>query len=118
MTWQIDFHHDTHAHPFFPSTAGISGGQFTVPVNSETSPNVWFRIRLSVTDSAGLTTEVVRDIHPVTSTFTVEANLEGVKISVDGQPKDTPTAITGVVGVRRSLEAVPTVTIGGKIGHF
>lgn len=118
LTWQIDFHHDTHSHPFLPPTSGIAGGQFQIPVNSETSPNVWFRIRLIATDSAGLETEVIRDIHPVTSEFTPTSNVDGLSIRVDGQPKETPIHITGVVNVNRSLEAPETVQTGSTTAYF
>lgn len=118
LTWQIDFHHDTHSHPFFPATTGLTGGQFVIPANSETSSNVWYRIHLTATDSAGLTTEVIRDIYPEKSDFTVEANLNGVVIAVDNQPKITPESITGVVGVNRSFEAPLLATGGGQTGRF
>ena len=29
FTWQIDFHHDTHTHPFIVPTSGSTGGTFT-----------------------------------------------------------------------------------------
>lgn len=118
LTWQIDFHHDTHLHPFLPPTSGISGGQFEVPVNSETASNVWFRIHLIAKDSAGLETEVIRDIYPETSVFTPVSNVEGTSIAVDGQPKETPINITGVINVNRSLEAPTQVPYGEGTALF
>ncbi len=55
FTWQVDFHHDSHSHPFMPATSGASSGSFTIATTGETSPNVWSRIYLTVHDSAGLT---------------------------------------------------------------
>jgi hypothetical protein len=118
MTWQVDFHHDTHSHPFLPSTSGIGMGQVTVPTHSETSANVWFRIRLTVTDSAGLSTSVFRDVLPVTSDFSVATNIDGAQILVDGQTTTTPQQITGVVNVARTLEAPESVSGDGKLGRF
>ncbi|TWT78329.1 Quinoprotein glucose dehydrogenase B precursor [Posidoniimonas polymericola] len=118
LTWQVDFHHDEHLHPFLPATTGLTGAQFTVPVNSETAANVWFRIHLTATDSAGLTTETYRDIHPVTSVFTPTSNVDGVAIEVDGQPKETPTSITGVVNVNRALNAPAVADAGGLPAYF
>ena len=63
-TWWVNFHHDTHFHPFLPPTSGITSGSFVVPVIGETSPNVWYRIHLSVVDSVGLTNEIFRDVLP------------------------------------------------------
>ena len=31
FTWRVDFHHDTHIHPFLASTTGASSGSFTIP---------------------------------------------------------------------------------------
>ena len=31
FTWRVDFHHDTHTHPFIPPTTGASSGSFTIP---------------------------------------------------------------------------------------
>ena len=105
LTWQVDFHHATHLHPFMPPTSGITGGQFTIPTNSETAADVLYRMRLIATDSAGLTTETYRDILPETSDFLVTNNLGGGNVLVDGQTKQAPYAVTGVVNVQRSLEA-------------
>ena len=64
FTWRVDFHHDTHVHPFKPSTSGVRNGSFTVPTSGETSANVWYRIVLTVRDSAGLTRTTFRDVLP------------------------------------------------------
>src|SRR5207344_2628269 len=30
-SWRVDFHHDTHIHPFIPDTAGAASGSFVIP---------------------------------------------------------------------------------------
>jgi glucose/arabinose dehydrogenase len=52
FTWQVDFHHDTHLHPFIPATTGSKTGTFTIPTRGETSSNGYYRIILKVKDSA------------------------------------------------------------------
>ena len=101
-----------------PPTSGIASGQFTVPTNSETSDDVWFRIRLIATDSAGLTTETFRDVFPEKSDFLVTNNLGGGNMLVDGQTKQAPHSVTGVVNVSRTLEAPVTQGVGGMVGVF
>jgi glucose/arabinose dehydrogenase len=118
LTWQVDFHHATHLHPFLPPTSGIGSGQFTVPTNSETSDDVWYRIRLIATDSAGLTSETFRDVFPEKSDFLVTNNLGGGDMLVDGQTKQAPHAVTGVVNVQRTLEAPVTQAVNGMVGVF
>jgi len=53
LTWWVNFHHDTHFHPFVPPTSGQTSGSFVIPTVGETSPNVWYRIHLQVVDSSG-----------------------------------------------------------------
>ena len=119
MTWHVDFHHDTHHHPFIPATSGIAEESFVVPTIGETAANVWYRIHLSVTDSAGLTTEVFRDVHPVTSNFTALTNFGGGQLLIDGQPKASGTTTTSVVNLERTLEAPLTqVSSNGELATF
>ncbi len=119
MTWQVDFHHNVHAHPFLPPTSGISADSFVIPTIGETAADVFFRITLTVTDSAGLSTTVHRDVNPVISNFTVLTNFGGGQILVDGQPKPAPLTTTGVVNIQRSLTAPLTqITPGGELAAF
>ena len=48
FTWRVDFHHDTHTHPFMLATTGATSGSFTIPTTGETAANVWYRIYLTV----------------------------------------------------------------------
>ncbi len=113
FTWTVDFHHEDHVHPFLPAASGATGGSFTIPTVGETSVNVWYRIRLSVTDSGGLTNEVFRDVTPVTSTVTVVTSPPGLQITVDGQPFAAPYGFASVVGMTRTLGAVTPQDYGG-----
>ena len=58
FTWQVDFHHDTHTHPFIPAFSGTTSGTFTIPTTGEVATDVWYRIHLTVKDSTGLTHSV------------------------------------------------------------
>jgi glucose/arabinose dehydrogenase len=64
MTWQVDFQHDTHTHPFIAPHTG-TGGSFTAdPGTDALEPNMWYRIFLTVTDSGGLQSFSSRDVYP------------------------------------------------------
>ena len=117
-TWRVDLHHETHAHPFMPATVGPAKGSFTVPTDGETSPDVWYRIHLTVTDPGGLTGAAQRDIHPRTASLRLAANVPGLTLELDGQPFPAPRDLTGVVGVRRSLAAPSPQTVGGRTYAF
>jgi glucose/arabinose dehydrogenase len=118
FTWQVDFHHDTHTHPFIPATTGVTSGSFTIPTTGETSANVWYRIHLTVRDSAGLTHTSFRDILPRKSTITLATNPAGLQLTLDGQPLTTPFAVESVVGIQRTLGVVSPQTVNGVVYQF
>jgi glucose/arabinose dehydrogenase len=118
FTWQVDFHHASHVHPFIPPTSGETGGSFVVPTVGHTESDVWYRVILTVRDSAGLTSTVVRDIQPRKVDLSLWTSPAGLSIRLDSQPQGTPLTVTGVVGIERTLEAPSPQTIGGTTYEF
>ena len=117
-TWRVDFRHETHSHPFLPATVGPPKGSFVVPTDGETSPDVAYRIHLTVTDPGGLTGSAQRDILPRTASVRLAANVPGLTLELDGQPFLAPRDLTGVVGLTRSLAAPSPQTAGGRTYEF
>jgi glucose/arabinose dehydrogenase len=114
FTWQVDFHHDNHIHPFIPPTTGRKTGTFTIPKRGETSANVYYFITLKVEDSVGLTKTLVRKILPQKAKMTFATRPPGLKNSLDDQdPHRTPFTVTGVVGIIRSIAAPTPQTLDG-----
>ncbi|MEW4568267.1 PQQ-dependent sugar dehydrogenase [Tautonia sp. JC769] len=111
--WWIDFHHDTHSHPFLTPTAGITSGSEEIPTTGETSPNVWFRVHLRVEDQYGLVTETFRDVHPNTANVTLQTSPGGGGMTLDGRPLTAPQSFQGVTGVRRNLGVPETLERDG-----
>ncbi|MDB5049861.1 MAG: hypothetical protein JWO30_2932 [Fibrobacteres bacterium] len=116
-TWRVDLIHDAHSHPFMPDAVGF-GGPITIPTVGETSPNVSYRIFLTVKDSKGLTATTTRDVLPVTASVTIASSPSGLQFLLDGQPKTTPFPFTGVVGIKRTLEALSPQTVNGANYQF
>jgi glucose/arabinose dehydrogenase len=113
FTWEVLFHHDTHTHPFFGPTSGITSGSVAIPNRGEVATNVWYRFRLTVRDSGGLTHSVFRDVLPRTSTITLASNPTGLQLLLDGTPLTAPASIPNVVGMIRSIGAVTPQTSNG-----
>jgi glucose/arabinose dehydrogenase len=116
FTWQIDFHHNdapAHIHPAMLPKSGITSGSFKIPKIGETSANVFYRIILTVTDSAGLSSTTYRDIYPKTATITLKANTNGLLLTLDGQPHAAPYSFVSVVGMTRTIGAVSPQNLGG-----
>ncbi len=118
FTWQVDFHHDTHAHPFLGSTSGTTGGSFTIPTTGETAANVWYRIYLTVRDPGGLTHTAQRDVFPRTVQLTLATSPVPLQLRLDGQPVPTPTTFTAVVGMVRTIGATTPQASGGTTYEF
>jgi len=118
FTWQVDFHHDTHTHPFMAATSGARSGSFTIPTTGETSANVWYRIYLTVRDSAGASHTSQRDVLPRKARVTLATNPAGLQLLLDGQPVTAPYAFDGVVGIQRSISAVTPQASGGTSYAF
>ena len=113
LTWWAELHHDTHVHPFQPETTG-AGGSITLPTRGETSDNIYYRIHLRATDSAGLSTEVTRDLLPRKARVTLLTQPAGLALTLDGQPVSGGFAFTGVVGIERDLSATDQVAAGRR----
>jgi glucose/arabinose dehydrogenase len=116
FTWRVDFHHDTHLHPFM-NGSGVRSGSFTIPTTGETSANVWYRINLEVRDSTGQTNSTFRDLLPRKSMMTLATSPAGLQLTLDGQPTGAAT-VEGVVGIQRILGAPATQTMGGISYEF
>ena len=105
FSWRVDFHHDTHSPPFLPTTTGVASGSVVVPTTGETAANVWYRVHLTVTDAAGLTHSVQRDVFPRVARLTLATSPSGLQLRLDGQPLTAPTSFDSVVGMVRTIEA-------------
>jgi glucose/arabinose dehydrogenase len=114
FTWQVVFHHASHTHPFVAPISGSKSGSFTLPKQGELSTDVFYRIHLTVRDSAGLTHETTRDILPRISTISLRTNPAGLQLTLDGTPVTTPVDVASVVGMTRQIGAVSPQTSGSS----
>ncbi len=118
FTWQVDFHHDTHSHPFIQPFSGTTSGSFQIPNTGETATNVWYRITLTVKDSGNLTHTTFRDVTPNLTTFNLASNPTGASLTLDSQPATAPVAVPSVVGMLRSIGALSPQSINSTDYQF
>jgi glucose/arabinose dehydrogenase len=107
LTWWIDFHHEDHVHPALDPITGSTSGTFKVPRVGENSTDVWYRIHLLATDVSGLSSETYLDVKPIITTVTINSQLSGVQIYVDGEPRQPNVPFQAVVGMLRSFDTKP-----------
>ena len=108
--WSVVFHHADHDHGIFYSKTGVKSGYFITANTGHTETDVFYRITLTVTDSDGMQSTTFVDILPTVVTLTVQANIPGPVVMVDGQPDPTPLdplVFDSVVGVKR-VPAAPS----------
>lgn len=118
FTWQVDFHHDDHVHPHVAPIQGITSGSFVVPTATHPEGTLFFRIYLTVRDSAGLTHTSFRDVTPQRSRVTINASHAGLRVNVNGQPQALPHTVNAVVNTDLPLEAPQVQAVGDITYQF
>jgi hypothetical protein len=121
FTWEARlFHNDgsMHSHPAYGPATGSKSGSFTIADQGETSPNIWYRVYLTVKDAQGMISIDSTDIQPVKATVTLAASQSGLQLKLDGTPVTAPFTFTGVVGMKRMIEAVSPQTYQGNTWAF
>lgn len=121
FTWEVIFHHDTHTHPFLSGLTGTSGS-FTIPTTGETATNVYYEIKLTVTDSGGLSTTVSRNVNPQVVTLTLKTSPAttptALALAVDDVPCTAPCTFSSVVGMTRKITATSPQTVNARTYKF
>ena len=111
LAWKLEFHHNDHTHPLLKFN-GRETGTVVVPVDGETSENVWIRIHLSATDSDGLEQNSFVEVFPDFAKLTLESNLPAT-VSIDGAVRTLPITFNSMIGLNRAIE-VPEVQNNGE----
>jgi glucose/arabinose dehydrogenase len=118
FSWTIVFHHDDHTHPFLGPLDDVKSASVKIPDRGETSTNVFYRVELTVTDSAGAQATTFVDVLPQVSTLTLDSQPTGLQLTLDGQPVTAPVSFSSVKGMRRTIGALSPQTSGGTLMSF
>ena len=121
-TWQADFISNGAVqpsysagvpYPFYGPATGSTSGSFQVPNDVSQVPGSFYRITLTVTDSAGLQTVVTKDIHPNLTSWSVSSSVPGTGYFVDGAWHTGTYSTQDVVGVKHILTGMPLAQVSG-----
>jgi hypothetical protein len=96
LSWRVERHHNTHAHPYLPPTQGNNASFIAPePEDLESAGNSYMEVFLTATDSSGRATTVTRRVYPriVELTFN-SAPAGGFALDVGGATVTTPRTIT------------------------
>ncbi len=120
-TWEIRLWHNDgnlHSHPAYGPVSGSTSGSFLIPDQGETSPNVWYRVYLTVANAQGLTAKDSVDVLPITESITLASNPAGLQLKLDGTPVTTPYTFMAVAGMKRTVEAITPQSLNGSDWAF
>jgi glucose/arabinose dehydrogenase len=121
FTWAVDLYHydpPAHTHPAMAPLNGVTSGTFTIPTSGETSPNVAYRIYLTVRDSQGATHTQQFDVQPNRAKITLASNPDGLELKLDGSSVRASHPFTGVSKIERNLDAPETQNVNGSSFTF
>jgi len=112
-TWQVFFHHNTHFHPE-PEEKKRESHALLVPEGCGDEP-YWYRIRLTVTDAAGLSTQVEQELFPycgdALATFdSLSATPTASHVDLQWQVSQAPAG--GQFELQRSQDRVVFTSLG------
>ncbi|WP_375426092.1 fibronectin type III domain-containing protein [uncultured Friedmanniella sp.] len=114
LSWTVLRHHQTHTHPCLGPVSGndipLAG---PAPEDLDAAASSYLEIRLSATDSAGVTTTVSRTFNPVKVPVTLASSPTGAKVTVNGVSVTGPTTVTSWQGYGLQV-MVPAQNLGGR----
>ncbi len=119
MTWALVMRHcvtvsDCHSHTI-QSYPGVSEGKFTAPDHEYPS---YLELRLTVTDSGGLSDTATLRLDPRTVDLTFRTDPVGLSLLVGQESTVTPFTRTVIVGSRNSIAAPSPQSLNGSSQGF
>lgn len=119
LTWSLILHHcysatDCHEHPVqdFP---GVASGSFVAPDHEYPA---YLELRLTATDSGGLTNTKSVRLDPKTVALNFQTNPTGLKLAVGSSQATTPFSHTVIAGSTNSLSAISPQKPGEETYRF
>ncbi len=105
LQWTVLRHHATHTHPWFSGTGNNLTFAAPAPEDLSATNDSYIEVRLTVTDSAGVSATATRDVQPRKVAITLATSPGGLSVSVNGTTFTAPTTITSWQGWQLSLNA-------------
>ncbi len=105
LSWSLLLHHcpsNCHTHPL-QSFAGVAGGSFDAPDHEYPA---YLELRLSATDSGGLTDTASLRLDPRTVALSFQTSPGGLNLAVNGSVATAPFSRTVIVGSSNTISAI------------
>jgi hypothetical protein len=118
FAWSGEFQHDGIVDAGVISTNGTTNGTFLVPTSNPSTTNVFYRLYLTVTDAAGNQATTSQDILPKVTALNFDTVPSGLQFLFDGQAFSSPTTISAVAGMTRTLDTASPQSLSGTNYNF
>jgi glucose/arabinose dehydrogenase len=117
LSWDLILHHcpsNCHTHPV-QTFDGVASGSFAAPDHEYPS---YLELRLTATDSGGLTGTTAVRLDPQTVTLTFQTTPGGMRLAVNGTEGTATFSRTVIVGSRNTISAITPQVKGRKTYAF
>jgi PKD repeat protein len=119
LSWSLILHHcatatDCHTHAV-QDFDGVASGSFSAPDHEYPA---WIELRLTATDSGGLTDTASVRLDPQTVDLSFQSNPAGLQLTVGSGAATTPFTRTVIVGSRNTIAAPLTQALHGTGYEF
>ncbi|HEY6707696.1 MAG TPA: PKD domain-containing protein, partial [Actinomycetota bacterium] len=117
LSWELILYHcpsNCHTHPI-QSFPGVASGSFTAPDHEYPS---YLELRLTATDSGGLTATRTLRLDPRTVVLTFQTTPGAMQLAVGSTTSTATFTRTVIVGSRNSISAITPQTKSGKSYSF
>jgi uncharacterized repeat protein (TIGR02543 family) len=106
LSWTVILHHNTHTHPFLGPVSG-NNIPFTAPAPEDlaAAETSYLEVRLTATDSGGLSSTVTRNFMPHEVTLTLDTDPPGLDLTLNGSPVTAPFSFTSWEGWVLNVQA-------------
>jgi glucose/arabinose dehydrogenase len=106
FSWNVLIHHNDHTHPLVQSATG-NNVTFRAPAPEDLAATAtsYVEIRLTATDSHGLSSTVTRDFRPRRVKITFRTRPRGLRLRVNGTTLGKTTTLTSWKGYRLNVNA-------------
>jgi glucose/arabinose dehydrogenase len=105
LTWEVRFVHNDHFHPEYGPATGTGGVIEIEPTGHDYTSRTGYEIRLTATDSDGLSDTEIVTVYPEKVDLTVQTDPVGLSIDIDNIPRTTPQVLDTLIGFEHLLSA-------------
>jgi glucose/arabinose dehydrogenase len=122
LEWEVLQHHDapnSHTHPYFSGTGNNLAITAPMPEGLiSTGAGNYLELRLTATDSNGLSKTVIRDVQPNRVDVSFATNPSGLSLLINGETFTIPKTLVSWEGYNLNVNAPSPQTLSGKTYVF